>query len=469
MVGSLSRQLALQQALEVALAGERHLEAAQLARALNRRSQAAQLYAQAEEYFEAAVAFRESGQASHALRAALKVEVTDPCYFAAARLVIELSAALRSVTHQLDAFVESYLVHPPASREDMEAWFLLAQIYEVHQYTRQAIALYRRISAVDPSHAATMRLRLAEAGALKHATMEIEVSIADVRAVRELSPKPEPVLLSVERCTKPGTMIANRYRVVGTLGSGSSATVLQVHDMTLREDVALKLLNGVERDATQAARFRREVSLARKLAHPNIVRLFDLGEHHGQSFLTMELLDGKDLSWEPDQYSLPMLRSILLQVLDGLGYAHANHVIHRDIKPENLFITTQGVVKIADFGIARAFGDARITRTGSMGGTPYYMSPEQITDFGSADHRTDLYAFGVVAYELFTGRVPFDAEGLTPLLMQHLEEAPAAMRSLKPELSPELDALVLRLLAKPREARFQSCAQVAAALSEIPL
>ncbi len=464
----------MEQALDEALGGGRHLEAAQLARALNRRSQAAELYTRAGDFFEAAVAYRESGQASHALASALQVAANDPCYFAAARLVIDLSAALRLVRHELDAFLEGYLAHAPASREDVEAWFLLAQIYEVHHYTRQAIALYRRISQLDYSHAATSRLRLAEAAALKQATMEVGASAGDLRAARELSAKPAPATASVfklssERVTKSGTLLANRYRVVRLLGSGSTSSVLQAHDTTLGEDVALKLLNGEARDATQDARFRREVTLARRLSHPNIVRLFDLGEHQGQSFLTMELLDGKDLSYEPGQHSLQTLRSILLQVLDGLGYAHANHVIHRDIKPENLFITKNGVVKIADFGIARTLGDARLTRTGSMGGTPYYMSPEQITDLARADYRTDLYALGVVAYELFTGSVPFDAPGLTQLLMQHLEQAPAPMRTVRPELPEELDAVVLRLLAKQREARFQSCAQVAAALSEINL
>jgi len=459
----------MQQAFDAAVSGGRHLEAAQLARALNLRGQAAQLYEKAGEFFEAAVAYRESGQASLALAAALRVPAVDACYFAAARLVIELSAALRLMRHEHDAFLEPYLASPPASRDDLEAWFLRAQMYEVYQYTRQAIALYRRISLVDPAHAATARLKLAEATALKQATTEIEASVEDVRAARELAQKIQHTVPPSGKKIQPGSVIADRYTVVRLIGTGSTSSVLQAHDTKLGEDVALKLLDASQRDATQDARFRREVSLARRLSHPNIVRLFDLGEHQGRSFLTMELLDGADLSHTTGVRDRTLLKGFLLQALDGLGYAHAHHIIHRDIKPENLFVTSAGVVKIADFGIAKTLGDARITRTGSMGGTPYYMSPEQITDFASADYRTDLYALGVVMYELFTGKLPFEGAGLTQLLLQHLEAVPEPMRSRRPDLPQALDDLVLKLLHKAREDRFQSCKEVSAALSVIPL
>ncbi len=457
----------MQQAFDAAVSGGRHLEAAQLARALNLRGQAAQLYEKAGEFFEAAIAYRESGQASFALSAALRVQPADPCYSAAARLVIDLSAALRLMRHEHDTFLEPYLRCPPGSRDDIEAWFLRAQMYEVYHYTPQAIELYRRISAVEPRHAATARLKLAEAAALKQATTEIEASVADVRAVRELAQK--NTIPVARKNLRPGSLIAERYTVVRLLGTGSTASVLQAHDTKLGEDVALKLLDAVQRDATQDARFRREVSLARRLSHPNIVRLFDLGEHQGRSFLTMELLDGSDLSHTPGAYDRAKLKGLFLQILDGLGYAHAHHIIHRDIKPENLFVTSAGIVKIADFGIAKTLGDTRITRTGSMGGTPYYMSPEQITDFATADYRTDLYALGVVMYELFAGRLPFEGAGLTQLLIHHLETAPEPMRSRKPELPQALDDLVLKLMQKAREDRFQSCREVSAALTAIPL
>jgi serine/threonine-protein kinase len=185
----------------------------------------------------------------------------------------------------------------------------------------------------------------------------------------------------------------------------------------------------------------------------------------------MELLQGQDLRslMEHHALTLKQKRDLILQALEGLGYAHAQQVVHRDVKPENLFVTVQGVLKVADFGFAKQFGVNSITMTGSMGGTPYYMSPEQITDLRNADHRSDLYAIGAVAYELFAGQVPFETEGLTQLLLMHLEKIPPSMRSLRPELPPQLDTIVLRLLSKQREQRFQTCAEVAHALKGVAL
>jgi serine/threonine-protein kinase len=162
-------------------------------------------------------------------------------------------------------------------------------------------------------------------------------------------------------------------------------------------------------------------------------------------------------------------KQLLLQALDGLGYAHSQRIVHRDIKPENLFVTRAGQLKIADFGIAKGVADPSITQSGSMGGTPYYISPEQITDFRNVDYRTDMYALGVLAYELFTGRVPFDHPSLTQLLLAHLEAPPTPMRAFRPELPEALDALVLRLLQKVPRDRFESCAETRDALARIEL
>jgi serine/threonine-protein kinase len=245
--------------------------------------------------------------------------------------------------------------------------------------------------------------------------------------------------------------------------------VFKARDLKLSENVALKLLDTFATESTADARFKREVSLARRLSHANIVRIYDIAEHDQRPFLTMELLEGTDLRNYASKHRLELHQrlDLLRQTLEGLRHAHDSKVVHRDIKPENLFVTNQGELKIMDFGMAKAPGDASVTMAGSMGGTPYYMSPEQITDFRSADQRTDLYALGVVAYELFTGKLPFVSNVLTDLLLQHMERAPAPLRSHKPGLPESLENIVLKLMAKKRDQRFQSAAEVLSALAQV--
>ncbi len=456
----------MQRAFDSAVREGRVLDAARLARGLNRKVEAAQLFVEAGEPFEAAVAYRESGQASRALSAALLVRPADPCYSAAARLAIELAAALRLVRNDVDEFLAPYLELTPGSHEDLDAFFLLAQLYELHEYTNLAASLYRRVAAIDPRHPASVELERIERFSAHNATTEVLVSLEDVRAIRQLVHGGKA---QITTRLAPGATIAGRYRIEQLVGTGSTATVFRAYDLQLHEHVALKAYDPVSKDAHQEARFRREVSLARRLSHPSIVRLYDILEHEGRRFITMELLDGQDLRTfiEERDVSIEQKRALLLEACAGLGFAHENHVIHRDIKPENLFVTSGLTLKVADFGIAKGYGDASITMTGSMGGTPYYMSPEQITDFRSVDYRTDLYALGVVAYELFTGKVPFHADGLTQLLLMHLESKPASMRSIDSSLPQALDDIVLKLLEKAPEARPRSCKEVAAVLAAL--
>lgn len=466
----MSGHLAMQKAFDAAVRDGRALDAARLARSLNRKAEAAAFFSRAGACLEAALIYRECGQASRALNEALLVPPGDATYREAARLAIDLAAALRLVRNDVDEFLAPYLAQTPASREDLDAFFLLGQLYALYEYTNLAFSLYRRVVQVDPSHVASIELARAESLA-QGSTAEVLVSAEDVRQLRQMMSLSPAQGKGTSARFPLGTIIAERYRIEEFIGSGSTASVFRAFDLKLEEPVALKAFDSVSRDGHQEARFRREVSLARKLAHPSIVRLHDIVEHEGRRFITMELLCGKDLRSVIDasDVSLATKRDLIVQACEGLGYAHENCVIHRDVKPENLFVTAAHKLKVADFGIAKGFGDASITMTGSMGGTPYYMSPEQITDFRSVDYRTDLYALGCVTYELFTGRVPFHAEGLTQLLMLHLEVQPPPMRELCPELPSELDEIVLSLLQKAPERRPHDCREVAARLATLCL
>jgi serine/threonine-protein kinase len=235
--------------------------------------------------------------------------------------------------------------------------------------------------------------------------------------------------------------------------------------------VALKISSFTDKDMLATRRFRREATLAMRLIHPNIVRVYDVGQENGHSFLAMELIDGQPLdaalSAGLSDPSPAGRRALLMQALAGLECAHAQGVVHRDIKPENMLISKAGVLKIADFGLAKGNGDDRITASGVMGGSPSYISPEQITDIYRADGRSDLYSFGVLAYELLTERLPFEATALTQLLVQHLNEEPKSLRSVDPSIPEALDSWVLKLLRKKADDRFQSAREARVALQSI--
>jgi serine/threonine-protein kinase len=203
---------------------------------------------------------------------------------------------------------------------------------------------------------------------------------------------------------------------------------------------------------TMVARFKLELSLSRILSHPNIIRLFDLGSEGGWRYLTMELLEGKDLAtFITDRgTALPIVEGLkyLEQVCTGLQAAHERGVVHRDIKPHNIFITTSGEVKVMDFGIARKLNTPGVTVMGTIAGTPEYMSPEQINGFSDVTHATDVYALGITAYQMFTGILPFNYAELTRVLVAQASEAPPPPRVRNPAIPPALEAVLLKCLEK---------------------
>ena len=229
-----------------------------------------------------------------------------------------------------------------------------------------------------------------------------------------------------------GSIVAERYRIEGKIGQGGMAAVYRATDLELGEDIAMKLFLQPSDDPQLLARFKQELTLSRGLSHPNIVRLYDIGQHQGCRFLTMELLEGTDLAALIDGRPMELARGLryLIQASSGLSLAHEKGVIHRDIKPANFFITKDDTVKVMDFGIAkRQTGAAGMTQAGFIAGTPTYMSPEQINNFTDVSHLTDIYALGIVAYEVFTGTVPFDHAEMMQLLMMHVTRALPSRRA----------------------------------------
>lgn len=254
-----------------------------------------------------------------------------------------------------------------------------------------------------------------------------------------------------------GEKIAGRYRVEGRLGVGGMSTVLLAVDERLERHVAVKLLaEHLADDPTFVSRFRREALAAARLVHPNIVQVFDFGfdaESH-QHFIVMEHVSGSscaELLRDRGHLDVEQAVDIVTQACRGLDYAHRNGVVHRDVKPGNLLVSDSGVVKLADFGIARAVGQTSITQVGSVLGTAAYLSPEQ-TRGEEAGPYADLYSLGVVAYQLMSGRLPYEATSLSELALKQQRESPVPLRQLNPRVPAELsEAVGLAISVVPDE------------------
>lgn len=279
---------------------------------------------------------------------------------------------------------------------------------------------------------------------------------------------PERGALADDGRARVGTTIAGRYELTALLGRGGMGTVYRAIDRELDDVVALKLLRPEIATAADAIeRFRREVKLARRVTHKNVARTFELGEHEGSRYLTMEYVRGEPLSRLLERHGrLPVQRAapILAEVCDGLDAAHAVGVVHRDVKPDNVLIAEGGRVVVTDFGIAREGVGAQAARlTRAPAGTPAYMAPEQL-EGGAITARTDLYALGAMMFELLTGELPFGGDTAFAVALARLREPPRDPRAIVPALPAAAAALVLECLSRAPEGRPEAARDVAAAL-----
>jgi serine/threonine-protein kinase len=284
-----------------------------------------------------------------------------------------------------------------------------------------------------------------------------------------------------------GRLVAGRYRVIKPLGEGGMGQVYLAEHEAIEKKVALKVLRPeYSRKEDIVTRFQQEAISASRIKHPNVLDVFDFGQlDSGEAFLAMEFLEGHDLSDELAKVKImspARALHVALQICRALGAAHARGVVHRDMKPDNVFLQRAGdeeVVKIVDFGIAqlRTTEEAaksqpqrkRLTKTGMIFGTPEYMAPEQAGG-RNADLRVDIYAVGVILYEMFTGAVPFTGESFMEVLTATVTQPPPPMRTMNPELGigPELEAVIMRTLSKNPAERPSSMNELAAALIATP-
>lgn len=262
-----------------------------------------------------------------------------------------------------------------------------------------------------------------------------------------------------------GMVLAGRYELAELIGAGGMGEVWRGRDLSLDRDVAVKVI-ARPGDDKLALRLRSEARAAARLSDPHVVAVHDVGEGHvgGRTivFLVMELVDGLPLEAERGPSAVEDVVRWGVQICEGLQAAHTAGIVHRDIKPANIMLTAKGRIKICDFGIARESGARGLTTTGAVIGSPAYMAPEQAR--GEHDARTDLYALGCVLYELLTGEPPFTGSGWD-VLAQHASRMPEPVRTHRPEVTGELDRLVLRLLSKDPADRPPSAAATGELLS----
>jgi serine/threonine protein kinase len=271
---------------------------------------------------------------------------------------------------------------------------------------------------------------------------------------------------AVVRATAPPS-IAGRYELLELIAMGGMGSIYRVRDVALDEVVALKLMKRETRDAPRALdRFRAEVRLARRVTHANVARTFDLGEHEGEPFITMELVDGESLARvlaREGRLSLDRTRQIARGICDGLAAVHAAGVVHCDLKPDNILLARSGRVVIGDFGIAWA---KELAATGGrvVGSAPY-IAPEQLDD-GSVDARVDIYALGALLYEMLTGRRAWSGASPAETVRRRLVEPPPDPRCFRPDLPAAVANVIMRCMARAPEERFADVRSVAEALCE---
>ncbi len=473
----------------------RPADAGRVAWKAGRYADAARHHADAGMPYEAALCLHRAGDLGNAMGWCLRVARDHAGYRRASQLALRIAWDGGPFDLAVDHWLGRYLASPPQDAQDVAAFELAARLYERERMTDEARAVSERVLAVQPRHAESLarvaRLQHTQA----HASIDVNLASQDVafasQNVRRTAPRgalpdlpslpppspartalraasgAQPVTVVDVRALPAGYVLAERYTVERKLGEGGMASVYAAHDGELDETVAVKVFQSD--DAKLVARFKQEVALSRKLAHPHVIRLYDVGAQGNTRFLTMELLDGTSLDaslGRPLDVRTGII--LLLHACAGLGAAHAAGIVHRDIKPANFFLTRAGVLKLMDFGIARrADASERLTTAGFIAGTPQYMAPEQVNNFSNATAAADLYALGCMAFEMFSGDLPFDHDELLPLLKMHAEAPIPSLRARNPQVPGALDDLVRALLAKRPAQRPASCEALASALRAV--
>jgi serine/threonine protein kinase len=346
---------------------------------------------------------------------------------------------------------------------------------ERHQTGEELLDELEAALQAGPADAALMELPPLPPGVEPPVARSISMLSVDDRVTSHLQASAQPVSGSHARAFKFGADLIGQqldeYRLEELLGKGGMARIYRGLDVRLDRHVAIKVIDTPFRaDSDYLMRFEREAQAIAKLEHPHIVRLYRYGEDKGLLYMAMQYIDGADLDAVLASYrraqefvELEYARRITREVCEALDYAHSKGIIHRDVKPANIMVDQQDHAILTDFGLAL------LTEVGTRGmvfGSPHYIAPEQVVSSANVVPQTDLYAVGVILYEMFTGELPFDAEGSLDIAMLHMAETPRPPRDLRPELSPAVEAVILKAMAKEPEERYATGKELADALDQ---
>jgi serine/threonine-protein kinase len=478
-------------AAQAYLRGERWSEAGRCFLAANQPEVAARAFSRAGDPRSAAAAFEKAGQRAQAAQALLQagdraqaarvlraVPKDDPGYVAAVLALVpilidekaydEALARLQPLTPRADSAAG-------AGALGAEIFYWQGRVLEALGSAPEAVTRFRQALALKPDQADAAQRALALSNRVQ-ATQRFPAPGRQVSAGDEPTQALQPLRMAQAPPSgewPKGFRLADRYEILGELGKGGMGRVYKARDHELDDLVAIKTVlrrseGSLGNDHEE--RLLREIQICRKITHPNVVRVYDLGRFPGGIFITMEYLEGPRLdSLIRRDATLPLdkIRWVLTEIATGLEEAHALHVIHRDLKPSNVILAERHL-KILDFGVARMAGDAKLTQTGFAVGSPLYMSPEQLQG-QPLDGRSDLYALGVLAYALLTGREPFVGGTMTVIAMSHLQSPVPDPRKQRPELALEWVKLVQSLLGKTPEERPADAAAALATIRALPV
>ncbi len=254
-----------------------------------------------------------------------------------------------------------------------------------------------------------------------------------------------------------GQKISDRYEIIRSIGEGGMANVYLAYDVILERNVAIKVLRGdLANDEKFIRRFRREALAASNLSHPNIVKIYDVGEDQGNYYIVMEYIEGKTLKQllkKRGKLTLSEAIDIMLQLTDGMSHAHDSYIIHRDLKPQNIMIQEDGAIKITDFGIAMALNSTQLTQTNSVMGSVHYLPPEQASGKGCTI-KSDIYSMGIIFYELLSGSLPFKGESAVEIALKQMKEPLPSLRKDNPSIPQSVENIILKAAAKNPKNRY---------------